>query len=409
MIEKQIKFKMIKRTSRFFKNIYSYIVKIKWIKALLAFIGILMSYKLIRYFIKFNKFIIYLLGLIIVGFNWQDYQIINDIKLGYDSLKLHVLSYFNQENDFIKDKVNKTEKDIKQIVVKEQQNLKSNDKLIEVPKPQKKILVEKVDNEKVLFKSLREKYLNTDQVTIGDGLNNEWSLSSILKNPLIIASIIALIMISGVIVISIYDISLDTIKHLPLDLAKMSWAGISFLFWKIINLFRRNRRGPGSDGGSDNSSEDITLNAGNLLGPYNLNYLPDKIDPSDRFFKPHFMDSRTWLNLLDQVEARENDDTAIRVPYGTWIKKLAEASVNEAVSRYTSTETNEDIMVAQSRNSSEGSNTPRASGSNIQLPEQENPFAEIPKTFKGKNISTPQQQAEYFNSKSPMKNDSILF
>jgi len=113
-------------------------VKIKWIKALLAFIGILMSYKLIRYFIKFNKFIIYLLGLIIVGFNWQDYQIINDIKLGYDSLKLHVLSYFNQENDFIKDKVNKTEKDIKQIVVKEQQNLKSNDKLIEVPKPQKK-------------------------------------------------------------------------------------------------------------------------------------------------------------------------------------------------------------------------------------------------------------------------------
>jgi len=138
MIEKQIKFKMIKRTSRFFKNIYSYIVKIKWIKALLAFIGILMSYKLIRYFIKFNKFIIYLLGLIIVGFNWQDYQIINDIKLGYDSLKLHVLSYFNQENDFIKDKVNKTEKDIKQIVVKEQQNLKSNDKLIEVPKPKKK-------------------------------------------------------------------------------------------------------------------------------------------------------------------------------------------------------------------------------------------------------------------------------
>src|SRR5882757_9418729 len=107
MIEKQIKFKMIKRTSRFFKNIYSYIVKIKWIKALLAFIGILMSYKLIRYFIKFNKFIIYLLGLIIVGFNWQDYQIINDIKLGYDSLKLHVLSYFNQENDFIKDKVKK--------------------------------------------------------------------------------------------------------------------------------------------------------------------------------------------------------------------------------------------------------------------------------------------------------------
>jgi len=83
-----------------------------------------MSYKLIRYFIKFNKFIIYLLGLIIVGFNWQDYQIINDIKLGYDSLKLHVLSYFNQENDFIKDKVNKTEKDIKQIVVKEQQNFK---------------------------------------------------------------------------------------------------------------------------------------------------------------------------------------------------------------------------------------------------------------------------------------------
>ena len=71
---------MLTKITRFTKNVISYITKIKWVKALLALIAILMSYKLIRYFWYFNKIIIYLLGLIFAGINFNDYHFLNEIK-----------------------------------------------------------------------------------------------------------------------------------------------------------------------------------------------------------------------------------------------------------------------------------------------------------------------------------------
>ena len=65
--------------------------------------------------------------------------------------------------------------------------------------------------------------------------------------------------------------------------------------------------------------------------------------------------------------------------------------------------------------SSDGSNTPRASttnspiasGSNVLLPEAENPFNDLPRPFNGTSITTSQEQADYFNSSTSIKNDSI--
>ena len=149
---------------------------------------------------------------------------LNSIKLIYDDLKLYFLSKFNQENTFVKDQIIETRNDIRQIIVKEQDEI--SPKVI-VPKPETKVIVEKVDN-KTIFKSLREKYIDIDQVTISDGKGNEWSMKDLLTNPYLIITVIALIFVSGVLVISIYDVSLDTIKQLPLNLAKMTWAGVTF-------------------------------------------------------------------------------------------------------------------------------------------------------------------------------------
>lgn len=140
----------------------------------------------------------------------------------------------------------------------------------------------------------------------------------IFSDPKVIIILISLIVISGAIVISIYDISMDQITHFPLNLARMTFAGISFLFWKLISFFRRG--GGGQPPINDDS--DITLNAGPSLGCYNIKFIPEQIDPGDRFFKPHYMDSKTWLDLLDQVESRENDPNAIVIPYDAWLKKI---------------------------------------------------------------------------------------
>jgi hypothetical protein len=100
-------------------------MKIKIIKALLGVITVLMSYKLVNYLFKFNKLIFYLFGLIFVGFNWNDYHVLNEMKLIYDSVKLYLLSYFPNNNitDGIKDS---TRKDIKEIIYKDHTNISNS-------------------------------------------------------------------------------------------------------------------------------------------------------------------------------------------------------------------------------------------------------------------------------------------
>jgi hypothetical protein len=69
---------------------YNRLLKIKIIKALYGVITILLSYSLVRYFLYFNKLILWLIGLIFVGFNWSDYHIFKELRLIYD-LKNYIL------------------------------------------------------------------------------------------------------------------------------------------------------------------------------------------------------------------------------------------------------------------------------------------------------------------------------
>jgi hypothetical protein len=391
-------------------KMYKKLMKIKIIKAFLGLITVIMSYKLVNYFFKFNKIIMYLLGLVFVGISWEDLKILSTIKLIYDDFKLYVLSFFNQDSSIIKNKTIETKNDIDKIIYKDVDTAKSPDSSI------KKIKIEKVDD-KSIFKSLRDYYKNkivyNDQITISDTKGNEWTLSSILKDPLVILTIIALIIISGAVVISIYDITLDQITHFPLNVARMTWTGLSILFWKIISLFRR---GGGQPPIYPFFDSDITLNAGPSLGVYNIKFIPDHIDAGDRFFKPHYMDSKTWLDLLDQVESRENDPNAIVIPYDIWLKKLEEARDNRWV--FTSRETNEDILKSfenkdSSPINSSGSLTPTATGSNITLFSQI-AFAAVAddKAYDKKgvfvNLDTMDEQAEYFSKRKSMAKDNIF-
>jgi hypothetical protein len=140
------------------------LMKIKIIKAFLGLITVIMSYKLVNYFFKFNKIIMYLLGLVFVGISWEDLKIFKSIKLIYDDFKLYVLSFFNQDSSIIKNETTETKKEIKTIIEKDEV---------------KKINIKEVDD-KSIFKSLRDYYKNkiiyNDQVTIGDGKGNSWSL-----------------------------------------------------------------------------------------------------------------------------------------------------------------------------------------------------------------------------------------
>lgn len=78
---------------------------------------------------------------------------------------------------------------------------------------------------------------NTQNITIGDGLGNEWNIKDFLTNPYLIITIISLIIISGAIIISIYDIELDTIKQFPLNIARMTWN-----YWTSIGTFLAHQR-----------------------------------------------------------------------------------------------------------------------------------------------------------------------
>src|SRR5882757_3576583 len=80
------------------KSFLKAFLKIKIVKALIGVIVVLLGYKYIRYFIRFNKFIIYILGLLFVGIGWNDIYIFNELKLAYDSLKLYLLAFLPNNN-----------------------------------------------------------------------------------------------------------------------------------------------------------------------------------------------------------------------------------------------------------------------------------------------------------------------
>ena len=78
---------MKKTFHRYFKKI----MKIKIIKALLGVFTVLMSYKLVRNLLYFNKFFIWLIGLVFVGFNLNDYHLFKELLLIINDKKNYIL------------------------------------------------------------------------------------------------------------------------------------------------------------------------------------------------------------------------------------------------------------------------------------------------------------------------------
>src|ERR1700734_511893 len=166
--------KMLQIATRFVKKLYKYnIIKwfVKFYSLIFKWYGILMSFRIIKFFWYFNKFIFIGLGLLFTGLNWDSFELFNSIKLGYDSLKLYILSFFNPEIKVISNQVIKTKEDINKILESEE---KVTDE-IELPKPEKKTLVTiDKDDKKTFFQSLRDHYRseNENKITIGDNLGN---------------------------------------------------------------------------------------------------------------------------------------------------------------------------------------------------------------------------------------------
>ena len=387
------------------------LMKIKIIKAFLGLITVIMSYKLVNYFFKFNKIIMYLLGLVLVGTSWEDLKILSSIKLIYDDFKLYVLSFFNQDTEIIKNKTFETKNDIKKII---NEDLPILEKEVTTQNSKTKDVIEKADDRSI-FKSLRDYYKNKviydDQITISDNNGNSWTLKEILSDPKIIIVIIALIIISGAVVISIYDISMDQITHFPLDLLKMTWAGISLLFWKLINLFRRGNGQPPLDPDDSDQEQDIEVRDNRTY-----NYMKDRYDSL-------FADTSTkaWLKHKDEIISLRKDlkDLMVNDPLNPTIHEkrvrigeLIRATNNAELS--TATKFQDTPIDNAGDLTNTGDLTPKASGSNYQLPDFEtnafNKLAEERAYNKGKNINltTSDQQAEYFNKTSSMKDSSIL-
>jgi len=111
--------KLLNSLTSFVKKLF----KIKIIKKVLALITLIFSYKIVKYFWNFNKIILYCLSVIFAGISWDEYSILNEIKLGYDAVKLYILSFFNQDSGFIKNKTIETKNDIKQIIYKNHTNI----------------------------------------------------------------------------------------------------------------------------------------------------------------------------------------------------------------------------------------------------------------------------------------------
>jgi hypothetical protein len=212
---------MLKKLMITFHKLYKKIIKI--IKALLGVITVLMSYKLVNYLFKFNKLIFYLFGLIFVGFNWNDYHVLNEMKLIWDSVKLYFLTFF--PNNEITDEMKvSTKKDIKEIInYKDHTNIngKIDDDYVYV-------IADKIPEIKTIRNEMKESLIT-------DGFDNSWTFSEILSNPLVIFAIVSAITITGIIIINIYDPNLEVTTTYTWTHIK---AGITALVLFIGKLIR---------------------------------------------------------------------------------------------------------------------------------------------------------------------------
>jgi len=174
-------------------KMYNRFMKIKLIKHLNGIITIILGYSVIRYLLYFNKFIIYLFGLLFVGVSWSDYHIFKEIKLIYDSLILYILKFL-PDNEMTNEIQDTTKSDIKEIIYKDHTNVNN-----EIDKDYVYVIADKLNEVKSIRSEIKE-------TIISDGKDNEWTLSDILTKPWIIFTIATAITISSALIIHHYDI-----------------------------------------------------------------------------------------------------------------------------------------------------------------------------------------------------------
>jgi hypothetical protein len=206
---------------------YNKIMKIKLIKALLGVVTIILSYSIIRNFIKFNKIIIYLFGLLFVGINWSDYHLLKEMKLIYDSIVLYILSYFpkNIMTDEIKDS---TRKDITEIInYKDHTNVPNING--EVSQDSVYVIADRLPEVKSIRTELKESIIT-------DGANKSWTVTEILSNPFVIFAIISAIAITGTIIVYHYDLTLDQVTTYTWTHIKASCAAIGTFVVKFTKF-----------------------------------------------------------------------------------------------------------------------------------------------------------------------------
>src|ERR1700733_1679638 len=214
-----------------------------------------------------NKAFIYLIGLIFVGFNWNDYRIFTEIKLIYDSLILWFISFL-PNNPVSYDLQNKVEKDIKDILIKDKaiDDLKSHTNLNKPLEEYKPFLVaDKLNEIKSVRKDINETYIS-DGVDIytWEEIFSDW-------RKLLIFS--TCILITGTFIIYKFDIDIS-------DWSQWSWTHIKGGFWATLYFLKRLydwfKRGgpenPPSTPGAVLSQEDRIPNK----SPRNVDPLPDE-------------------------------------------------------------------------------------------------------------------------------------
>jgi len=160
-----------------------------------------------------------------VGFSWEDYNLVSEAKLLYDSFKLYILSFFNPKTPIVNKTIKSTLKDIDLIIEADKLSSKSNR------------FTHKDEGPTPKFNVLRNSY------KISDGTDNSWDLYDVMTNPWVIFIVATAITITGVVVIIHYDLTLDQITEYSWTHIKTGFVATVTFIWKIIKWIYGPRGG----------------------------------------------------------------------------------------------------------------------------------------------------------------------
>ena len=150
-----------------------------------------------------------------MGVNWNDVEIIQDAKLYYDSAKLYILSFFNQESKIIKKEVAETKKDIV-----------------------KRIQAQRVtDTDEAPQSKFKLRHVYKDDVIISDDANKSWSVKEILSNPGVASLFRVTFVTVSVILLKHNDATISDVVVYSYGMVKAGCVSSVRVVGKIIKFF----------------------------------------------------------------------------------------------------------------------------------------------------------------------------